>query len=73
MQELLKRGYDWNPVILDEIGDKSLQWFQQLKSLADLCVERCLRQAKHITTKKIVTFVDASIKAYGTVVYLISE
>ena len=30
----------------------------------------CLREVKEVVTKRIVTFVDASLQAYGTVVYL---
>ena len=73
LQELWTRGYDWDDVILDEIGDKILRWFQQLGSLASLRVPRCLRQSKKVLTKKIITFVDASIQAYGAVVYLLCE
>jgi hypothetical protein len=73
LQELWTRGYDWDDVILDEIGDKILRWFQQLGSLASLRAPRCLRQSKKVLTKKIITFVDASIQAYGTVAYLLCE
>lgn len=31
---------------------------------------RCLREAKEVVTKRVVTFVDASLQAYGTAVYL---
>ena len=31
---------------------------------------RCLREAKEVVTKRVVSFVDASLQAYGTVVYL---
>ena len=33
-------------------------------------VPRCLREAKEVVAKRVVTFVDASLQAYGTVVYL---
>jgi ribonuclease HI len=32
-----------------------------------------LRQSKKVLTKKIITFVDAAIQAYGAVVYLLCE
>ena len=67
------KGYDWDDVILDEIGDKILRWFQQLGSLANLPVPRCLRQSKKDLTKRIITFVDASMQAYGAEVYLLCE
>jgi hypothetical protein len=73
LQELWAKGYDWDDVILDEIGDKILRWFQQLGSLANLPVPRCLRQSKRDLTKRIITFVDASMQAYGAEVYLLCE
>ena len=73
LQELWTRGYDWDDVILDENGDKILRWFQPLGNLANLRVPRCLRQSKKVLTKKIITFVDASIQVYGAVVYLLCE
>ena len=72
-QNLWTRGYNWDDVIVDEIGDKILQWFQQLGSLADLGVQWILREIKKVVTKRIITFVDATIQAYGTVVYLLCE
>ena len=71
LQELWTRGYDWDDEILDEIGDRILRWFQQLGSLGSLCVPRCLRWATKVITRKIITFADASIQAYGAVVYLL--
>ena len=71
LQELWTRGYDWDDEILDEIGDRILRWFQQLGSLGSLCVPRCLRWAMKVITRKIITFADASIQAYGAVVYLL--
>ena len=44
-----------------------------MESLADIRIPRCLREAKKVVKKSVVTFVDASLKAYGTVVYLPCE
>ena len=73
LQELWTRGYDWDDVIFDEIGDKIMRWFQQLGSLSMVRVPRSLRRTAKVLTRKIVTFVDASIQAYGAVVYLLCE
>ena len=73
LQELWTRGYDWDDVILDEIGDKIMRWFQQLGSLSMVRVPRSLRRTAKVLTRKIVTFVDASIQAYRAVVYLLCE
>ena len=60
LQELWTRAYDWDDVILDEIGDKIMCWFQQLGSLSMVRVPRSLRRTAKVLTRKIVTFVDAS-------------
>ena len=45
-----------------------------MESLADIRVPRCLREAgKEIVKRSVITFVDASLKAYGAVVYLHCE
>ena len=70
LQELWSRGYDWDDVIHDEIASRIGSWYEQLKSLGNVKVARCLREAKEVVAKRVVTFVDASLQAYGTVVYL---
>lgn len=42
----------------------------QLRSLGNVQVPRCLREVKEVVAKRVITFVDASLQAYGTVVYL---
>ena len=70
LQELWSRGYDWDDVIHDEIASRIGSWCGQLRSLGKVQVPRCLREAKEVVAKRVVTFVDASLQAYGTVVYL---
>ena len=70
LQELWSRGYDWDDVIHDEIASRIGSWYEQLKSLGNVKVARCLREAKELVANRVVTFVDASLQAYGTVVYL---
>ena len=53
LQELWTRGYDWNDVILDEIGDKIMRWFQQLGSLSMVRVPRSLRRTAKVLTRMI--------------------
>ncbi|PFX18079.1 hypothetical protein AWC38_SpisGene17575 [Stylophora pistillata] len=45
-------------------------WFEQLKSLHEVMIPRCLRSPEPVKSKHIVTFVDASQKAYGAAVYI---
>ena len=60
--------------IVDEVANKISEWFRHMESLADIRVPRCLREAgKKIVKKSVITFVDASLKAYGAVAYLHCE
>ena len=34
-------------------------------------VPRCLHEAEEVAGKRVITFVDASLQGYGTVVYLV--
>ena len=70
LQELWTRGYDWDDVIHDEIASSIGSWYGQLRSLGNVQVPRCLREEKEVVAKRVITFVDASLQAYGTVVYL---
>ena len=71
LQELWSRGYDWDEIILDEVANRIRAWFDQLQKIAMVKVPRCLCENKKEAFREIVTFVDASLKAYGAVVYLI--
>ena len=74
LQELWSRGYDWDDVIVDEVANKISEWFRHMESSADIRVPRCLREAgKGIAKRSVITFVDASLKAYGAVAYLHCE
>ena len=67
------RGYGWDDEVHDEIANKIRDWFEQLKSLKEVKIPRCLRSPKPVKSKRIVTFVDASRKAYGAAVYMRCE
>ena len=72
LQELWSRGSDWDDVI--EVANNISEWFRHMESLADIRVQSCLREAgKEIVKKSVITFVDASLKAYGAVAYLHCE
>ena len=70
LQELWMRGYDWDDEVQDEIANKIGDWFEQLKSLKEVKIPRCLRSPEPVKSKRIVTFVDASQQAYGAAVYI---
>ena len=65
IQELWSTGYDWDDVIHDEIASRIGSWYGQLRRLGNVQVPRCLREAQ-----RVITFADASLQAYGTIVYL---
>ena len=73
LQELWMRGYDWDDEVQDKIANKIGAWFEQLKSLREVKIPRCLRSPEPVKSKRIVTFVDASQQAYGAAVYLRCE
>ena len=66
LHELWMRGYDWNDEVRDEIADKIGDWLEQLKSLQEVKIPRCLRRPDPV--KRIVSFADASQQAYGPAV-----
>ena len=70
IQELWSRGYDLDDTIQDDIAVRIEEWHQQGETLENVRVPRCLRDTKEVINKRIITFVDASLQAYGTVVYL---
>ena len=70
LQELWARGYDWDDTIEDEIAIRISAWFEQLHDVATIQVPRCLCENKVVARREMVTFVDASLKSYGAVVYL---
>ena len=69
LQELWARGYDWNDTIEDEIAIWISAWFEQLHDVATIHVPRCLCENKVVARREMVTFVDASLKSYGAIVY----
>ena len=70
LQELWTRGYDWDDEVQDEIANKIRDWLEQLKSLREVKISRCLRSLEPVKSKRIVTFVDASQQAYVAAVYI---
>ena len=67
------RGYDWEDEVQDEIADKIRDWLEQLKSLQEVKIPRCLRRLEPVKSKCNVIFVDASQQAYGAAVYMRCE
>ena len=45
------RGYDWDDVIHDEIASIIGSWYGQLRSVGNVQMPRCLREAKEVVAK----------------------
>ena len=70
LQETWSRGYDWDDDICDEVAVRIGGWHERLRSLTNVLVPRCLREAKEVVDKRVAAFVDISLQAYGTAIYL---
>lgn len=72
MQNVWLTGTDWDEVVAPPLKQQITNWFQQLNSLEDIQLPRCLQkeyQEEELDNLSLHTFVDASNLAYGTVVY----
>ena len=66
MQEMWIIGVDWDDPLPSDIVKKVNSWFLELEQLSNVRIPRSLQQ-RYTVIK--VTFVDASQKAYGAVIY----
>ena len=69
MQDLWTKGLDWDDSLPQECNTKVIKWFEELKSLDQIAVPRCLQLQSKVRFKSIHVFTDASSEAYGAVVY----
>ena len=69
-QSLWKTGHDWDEEVPSSLADQHAQWRQELPLLKNRTLPRCYRhpQLTPLTTE-LHAFSDASMKAYGAVVY----
>jgi hypothetical protein len=73
MQELWIRGLEWDEQIDDILQAKATAWFEQLSELNAIRIPRCLcLPTNTVMSSSLHTFVDASEKVYGAVVYLLN-
>ena len=71
MQEIWRKGFDWDEELVGEVKSKVQSWYSDLRELSDLSVPRCLHIGKHkdVQSMQLHVFSDASEEAYGAVVY----
>ncbi|XP_074641240.1 uncharacterized protein LOC141898990 [Tubulanus polymorphus] len=70
MQETWIQGLDWDQRLPDELKNKWISWVEDLKQIQQLRIPRCLKNRGIISSKRLHTFVDASVKAYAACVYM---
>jgi len=62
-------GSDWDNQLPKELSRKII-WFEELISLPEIKVPRCLQLKEQVKSVYLHVFVDASQDAYGAVVYV---
>jgi len=68
IQEMWTEVLDWDEELPEELNDKVRKWFQELKYLKNVIVERAIIE-ENTESNSLHTFVDASSQAIGAVVY----
>ena len=66
LQELWKKGIDWDEKLPPEIQEKWTSLFQEMLTLNDISFERCLTPPDAIGLPVLCVFSDASEDAFGT-------
>ena len=69
MQKIWKLNLKWDEVIPDEFQKEWLLWIQDIESLTDFVVPRCIIQ-NDLDLTELHIFADASPQAFGVVAYL---
>ena len=69
LQELWKKGIDWDEKLHPEIQEKWTSLFQEMLTLNDISFERCLTPPDAIGLPVLCVFSDASEDAFGTCTY----
>lgn len=70
LQELWKDNYQWDESLPKPVKQKWMTWFEDLQSLKEYKIERCLTPPNYEGRPMLVIFCDASLNGFGTVAYI---
>ena len=72
LQDLCRKGLDWDDKIVEEDQQRWKTWLNQLPKLEELAINRCFKPENfgEITSSQLHHFSDASQQGYGAVTYL---
>ena len=69
LQEIWMIGLDWDDPLSLNISKKITNWLKGLETLSSFQVPRCLQCSEEVSEVTFHVFNDASVKAYGSVIY----
>lgn len=74
-QEVWKLGLEWDEILPSEIQEEINTWVEGLTEIGNWQIPRRLTGLgwKKVSAKELVVYVDASEKAYGACIYLVSR
>ena len=64
------QGVDWDEELPLDTSTRVTTWFRELSSSLSVRIPRCLQLRKEVSSIAVHVFVDASLEAYGAVVYV---
>ena len=73
MQDIWLSGIDWDQCIESETMTKVAHWFEEVPKVEQSRVPRCIKGESQVKDMTVHAFSDASVRAYGTVVYSRNE
>jgi len=73
LQELWKAELQWNDDLPDQIRQQWQQYYYERKDISSIIIPRCIMPPPPYKNQELHGFSDASLRAYGAVVYLRTE
>lgn len=70
MQRLWKAGVDWDDNVPEFEMQNWTKFLNRIRSIENIHIPRCFSKTKHVVSREIHTFVDASEDAFAAVAYM---